>query len=395
MTRPLFLATCLTLAGCDSPAPPKPDIPIPPADQKAVSDGTNAFTLELYQKLAADNPGNVVLSPFSVRTALGMLAAGARGESAESLRKVLHFDLPDARLHAALGGTAQNLAATEPYEFASANAVWPKLGLALKPAYANVVTRDYAATVETLDFAQPEAARKRINAWTAERTRSHIPELLKPGILGSDTTMVLTNAVYFKGAWKKKFDPNATRPADFTTAKNEVVPVPTMWNSDMPGAVSDTKDGTWIRLPYQGDRLAMVIAMPPKWSKPGAMLAGLTAARLAEIIGAMRESKISVSLPKFEFKTAESLLKPLTEMGFVNADGGFDGIADGVGSVSAVEHAATIEVNEEGTVATATTAGFVKTSAPRTWEINRAFAFLIHDAQTGTVLFVGHVGDPR
>ena len=42
---------------------------------------------------------NLTFSPGSLAMALGMTLAGAEGATAEELRRVLHLDLPPARLH--------------------------------------------------------------------------------------------------------------------------------------------------------------------------------------------------------------------------------------------------------------------------------------------------------
>lgn len=42
-----------------------------------------------------------------------------------------------------------------------------------------------------------------------------IKDLLIQGIVSSDTRLVLVNAIYFKGKWKKQFQENATREEQF------------------------------------------------------------------------------------------------------------------------------------------------------------------------------------
>ena len=50
----------------------------------------NAFALDLYAQLAKQ-PGNLVLSPFSVDTTLAMAYAGARGRTAQQIAKALYL----------------------------------------------------------------------------------------------------------------------------------------------------------------------------------------------------------------------------------------------------------------------------------------------------------------
>lgn len=50
----------------------------------------NQFALDLYSQLAKQ-PGNLVVSPFSIDTALTMAYAGARGNTARQMSQVLHY----------------------------------------------------------------------------------------------------------------------------------------------------------------------------------------------------------------------------------------------------------------------------------------------------------------
>jgi serpin B len=64
--------------------------------------------------------------------------------------------------------------------------------------------------------------------------------------------------------------------------------------------------------------------------------------------------------------------------------------------LSTVVHKTYIRVDEQGTEAAAVTGGgMMPTSAPPTIEVDRPFAFTISDRDTGTILFLGTVEDPR
>jgi len=56
-----------------------------------------------------------------------------------------------------------------------------------------------------VDYAATDAARKTINAWVEKETKDKIKDLIKEGVLSSNTRLVLTNAIYFKGDWHSQF----------------------------------------------------------------------------------------------------------------------------------------------------------------------------------------------
>lgn len=63
-------------------------------------------------------------------------------------------------------------------------------------------------------------------------------------------------------------------------------------------------------------------------------------------------------------------------------------------AVSAIEHEAFIEVDEEGTRAAAATGAAIALSHGPTVEVNRPFLYFIVDKPTRAVLFLGRVLDP-
>src|SRR5579862_8766655 len=96
--------------------------------QAEVVRSNNAFAAELYGQLKSQ-PGNLFFSPESISTALAMTYAGARGETATEMAKVLHFTLPPDKLHPAMGGLLQGLNAVhDGYQLKVANALWGQQG---------------------------------------------------------------------------------------------------------------------------------------------------------------------------------------------------------------------------------------------------------------------------
>jgi len=60
----------------------------------------NASGRQLFANLAA-SPGNIVFSPYSIGTAMAMALAGARGETAAEMAKVLMHSLDSTGIDAA------------------------------------------------------------------------------------------------------------------------------------------------------------------------------------------------------------------------------------------------------------------------------------------------------
>ena len=77
---------------------------------EAVCHGNTAFAVDIYRRLAAI-PGNVFFSPFSLSMALAMVYAGAKGETARQIGRVLRFGADHSDLYHAFSNLFRNLQA--------------------------------------------------------------------------------------------------------------------------------------------------------------------------------------------------------------------------------------------------------------------------------------------
>jgi serpin B len=117
--------------------------------------------------------------------------------------------------------------------------------------------------VQSLDFAQAEAARETINRWVEQQTNAKIKNLIPPKSLNARTRLVLTNAVYFLGNWVAPFDKLKTQDDDFTVSAQERVKVPLMHPKTTMGYAEDDMLQALAR-PYIGRELSMVVLLPRK-----------------------------------------------------------------------------------------------------------------------------------
>jgi serpin B len=393
-------------------------------DVDAVARGNAAFALDLYRELRTES-GNLFVSPLSVSAALATTWLGARGETDTQMADVLH--LPEvgaleeggehrepmqrervARAFGALRGTLAADGSADGHLLAEANALWGQEGYPFLEQFLALARDGFGSEVTRLDFASDtEGARRSINSWTERATNGKIEDLLRPGDLDPGVRIVLTNAVYFKGRWARQFDESATRDATFHREPGRPerdVTVPMMFQTaEFPYARLEEERALALELPYAGGRVSMLVILPDE-DAPGG-LAGLeerlSPARLDAWTSIMNETRVTVGLPSFSVTWGTTDLVPsLRNLGMVAPFGGsadFSGI-DGTKEIyiAKVMHKAFVDVNEEGTEAAAATAvvGRLKASPPPVFRADRPFLFLIRDAGTGSVLFIGRIADP-
>jgi serine protease inhibitor len=379
--------------------------PVAVADQTAVVEGDNAFAIALYGHLRGQN-GNLFFSPESISTALAMVYAGARGDTAIEMAKTLHFTLPPERLHPAMGALLSNLNAThESYQLSVANALWAQRGYTFLDDFLTLLKNDYGAGLMQVDFKNStEAARLTINQWVEQKTADKIKNLLQPGAVRSDTRLVLTNAIYFKGDWETQFDKAQTKVDDFHLSATQTTKAPLMHRQ---GSFNYFNAGTFqvLEIPYKSKELSMIIMLPNDSGGLSALEQSLTAANTQQWLRQLAPvSKVIVTMPKFKSTQEFQLSAVLAAMGMPQAFASSANFSGMTGkrdfAISAVIHKAYVDVNEEGTEAAAATAVTMRTLAMRAEKppviflADHPFVFLIRDNHSNGILFMGRMVNP-
>jgi serpin B len=376
------------------------------ADRTAMVDGNNAFAVDLYSRLRSQN-GNLFFSPESISTALAMTYAGARGQTAAEMEKTLHFTLPPDRLNPAMGALLNDLNATHTgYQLREANALWAQQGYTFLPAFIEITQRNYGAGLNRVDFNDAAGAAHQINQWVEQKTEDKIRNLIDPSVLGRETRLVLTNAIYFKGDWDVQFEKAQTQQEDFHVSASQTIKAPLMHRE---GGFNYFNSGTFqaLEIPYKSKELSMIVLLPDAIDGLPALEASMAADKAKQWLGQLRAvPRVVLTLPKFKLTQQFQLAGMLSAMGMPLA---FDRrAADFTGMtekrelyISAVIHKAYADVNEEGTEAAAATGVVVaralamqRPQPPIEFRADHPFIFLIRENRSGAILFMGRVTDP-
>ena len=386
------------------------------SDQAEAVRDNNAFAIELYGQLR-NRSGNLFFSPESISTALAMTYAGARADTAAEMAKTLHFTLPPEKLHPAMAALLRNRNRShDGYQLNEADALWLQKDYSLLPEFLQLNRDNYEAGLNQVDFkGATEASRQSINLWVEQRTDNKIRKLLQPGSLNSYTRLVLTNAIYFKGVWEKQFKKEDTKDEDFhlSAARTIKTPLMHMKSGEFRQGFKYFDGGPFqaLEIPYKNEGLSMVILLPKAMDGLSAFEQSLTPASMQQLLDQLRPAgEVIVTMPKFKIEAQFGLGNTLISMGMKAAFNGkmadFSGLAsretmqrDGNLYISAVIHKAYVDVNEEGTEATAATGVATSSAAavPTTPIIFRAdhpSMFLIRDNRSGSILFIGRVTNP-
>jgi serpin B len=194
-------------------------------------EGNNRFAFDLYARLS-DGTGNVCVSPFSLATGMTVVSAGARGETAEQLVRVLHQPADTAAVCRAYGTLLESLSGTagpRGVRLSFANSLWGTKDSSFLPEYLALIKGTFKSSLVEVDFMDdPETARQTVNAWVMEQTGGKVTELFKPGDIDGATQLVLANVLTFQGDWSSLFKKEQTTLGAFRTSGGEPVQVPYM-----------------------------------------------------------------------------------------------------------------------------------------------------------------------
>src|ERR1017187_1877024 len=146
-----------------------------PADQEKLASANTGFAFDLLKQITREQPGtNVFISPFSVSTALQMVANGAAGETKAGMQRVLKAGgLPAGVLNSACKDLNQSLNSQPGVILNLANAIWYKKEIQLKPEFTSVNKQFFQAELGGVDFTKPESAQT-INNWADTSTHGKI-----------------------------------------------------------------------------------------------------------------------------------------------------------------------------------------------------------------------------
>jgi len=394
------------------PFPYEPDQP-PKTDSagstrsgiQEVANANNEFTFDLYSQLNQSEKGNIFYSPYSIFAALAMTYEGAKNQTAAEMKSVFYFPESDI-LRPNFAAIYNNLNEdVQDYELKTGNALWVQRDFPFLEDYLSRIEKYYGGKAANVDFVnETEKTRQTINSFIEEQTNNKIKDLIPQGFLKETTRLVLTNAIYFKGIWEWQFDKSDTFEQDFQITPDNIVKTEMMnMNPDGDKAkfnYADTGDLQILELPYQGDKVSMLLLLPAE--NLNAIEPTLTAEKLEEYKSQMKETELDlISLPKFELDAKYLMNETLKALGMPTAfseNADFSGMTGNKDLfIGFVIHQAYVKVDEEGTEAAAATGVGMELTAvmPKdVFKADRPFIFIIQEKETGNILFLGRVVDP-
>lgn len=390
------------------------------ADGKAIVGGLNRFSADMYHVLVGEK-GDVVISPASISTAIGLAYAGANGRTAAEIAAALHYPSTVANFHASFGALLATMHLdSNGRTLAVNNAIWLQQGLPVRETYRSLVEKYYGAGLQRVDFeGDSGSALLAINGWVEENTHNRIRNFLSSAEVNGATRSVLVNTVYFKADWAHPFNESETKTEPFKLASGSTRNLPLMHQrSDF--AYAERSGIKALRIPYRGAETEMIVLLPDTPHGLAKLEKSINAKSLQGWLDLLDNSiagDVITTLPKFRIEKRYNLKPALQALGMITP---FSDLSDFSAmkpvdltsgnplgwnlKIESVIHQVFVEVEEKGTEAAAASAGVItltglnprKPPPPKTFRADRPFLFVIRDRRTRAILFIGrYTGEPE
>lgn len=376
----------------------------PTAPQGRIADDNNDFACNLLRAIYEQQQGggSFIMSPISVSYMLGMLNAGAEGDTQRQITDVLGLDGSVKEINSyfkKVMDKASSIDSTVTIKIANSININSARGYRLIPKYKENMQKFYDAQIDAFPFTDDRNV-DIINNWCNTHTDGMIPKILDS--LDPYAAMYLLNAVFFKASWTDKFDPNNTRNRIFTKQDGTILEHK-MMHVAIKAAYGSNNLCKMLRLPYGNGSYSMYVLLPHEGKTVGDIIQSLSAQQLEQQrTQEMTIHNVDIMMPRFTTENEIGLEQVLSSMGMPLA---FNPLAAQFSKmikdeelwVSMMMQKAKIEVNEKGTKAAAVTiakgvtkslSGGNRTSYVE-FHATRPFVYYIIDNSTGTIYFMG------
>ncbi|NWX35781.1 PEDF factor, partial [Notiomystis cincta] len=371
------------------------------------------FGYDLYrQQSSRTATANVLLSPFSLATALSGLSLGAGERTENVISRALFYDLLNkAEVHDTYKDLLSTVTGPEK-SMKSASRIILEKRLRARPGFHSQLEKSYKMRLRALS-GNSQLDLQEINNWVRQQTKGRIMRFMKD--VPTDVSILLAGAAFFKGknvvkssifslyktgTWKTKFDTKKTALKDFHLDEDRTVKVSMM--SD-PKAILrygfDSELNCKIAQLPLTEGISAMFFLPTKVIQNMTLIEeSLTSEFVHDVDKELKTVHAVLSLPKLKLNYEEALGSTLKETRlqslFTSPD--FSKISAKPLRLSHVQHKAMLELSEDGERSTPNPgANAARLTFPIEYHVDRPFLLVLRDDTTGTLLFIGKILDPR
>ncbi|MBR1555379.1 MAG: serpin family protein, partial [Oscillospiraceae bacterium] len=386
---------------------PRPDAPVPSWEDMTMNNDFKNNQLNLAVTLLKNETErhpdeNVLISPFSISTALAMTSNGADGETRNQLENLFGQEIDT--LNSDLKQYTDALPSGESAKCVSANSIW------IRQTDEFTVKEDFIKTSDEIYhagvFEEPfdSGTKDNINSWVSEHTDNMIDKIIDE--ISQDAAMYLINALTFDAKWRNQYDDYQIEDDTFTALDGTERTVSMMQSTEK--TYYEDEQAVGFSKAYQNG-YSFVALLPNEDTDILDYVSSLDSETLRNLLDNPHDFDVYAKLPAFETDYSTKLkdsLEPSIPDAFSKENADFSKMADFRNPenhlyINDVIHKTYISVDKNGTKAAAVTAVEMYATAsaiPEEREIrevtlDRPFLYMIVDNRNNLPLFLGIVTD--
>ncbi|RXN05573.1 leukocyte elastase inhibitor-like protein [Labeo rohita] len=309
------------------------------------------FSIDLLKELCKAKPlQNVLFSPLSISSALGLVLLGAKNDTLEQMKK----------------------------DFLDECEEW---------CFGSLRNADFKTN--------PDAAREQINAWVKTKTDGDVSE---------DTSLALISTIYFKQNWAKQFEIKHTGKDWPVMGKEDKIPLGTIPHRHHVDYPKFPPEARILEIPYEYKHLSMFVILPNEGTDLQKLIDSITYEKILVWTQPdnMIPTEVTVEMPMFTLQEKYDLEETLNLLGIKDLFSDkcdLSGMAPDKLKLSKMVHKSVVNVDENGTGAVGGSGGVVQTlQSKQNYEpfiVEPPFLFFIRHNSTKSILFWGRVITPK
>ncbi len=365
-----------------------------------------SFFAESARTFLSDADGdNIVYSPLNVYMALSMLAELTDGESRGQILTLLGCDGIESLRRRANDVWNCNYRDDGALSSIIASSLWLNENVSFKKDTMNTLASEYYASSYRGQMGSEQFDRA-LHEWLNKQTGNLLSEQAEQIEFDAETVLAIAATVYLRAKWGFEFDKENTSPQTFRGADGDLI-VDFMHQRDDQGYYWGEKFAAVSQGFEEGGEMWFIL--PDEGVSPEELLRDAEASSFIFSPDRARTENskylyVNKSIPKFDVSSDLDLVDGLQNLGVVDV---FDDTKSDFSpmtdddipiSVTSVDHAARVVIDEEGCTAAAFTV-MLTAGAPMPpddevdFVLDRPFLFCI-TGDSGLPLFVGIVNNP-
>lgn len=370
--------------------------------QESYVEAANNLGLEMLDSKIQSEKNAFIFSPLSTQISLGMLSAGADGETADQINNTLGFAEDAEGTMQYLTSLCQQLKAMDAktdFNISNSLLINTQFEDNILPEYGNVISDFDDAMVFESDFGENGPLADEVNSWSRKHTNGHIPEVISPEKIKKEAASYIINALYFKSKWEMPFEEGNTRDKQFTDSEGAVREVP-MMNLSEDVKYFENGDLQAIELPYGNGAFSYTAILPRRGLDLADITTQLKDGLYRQITEQLLEARVDVSLPKYEQDASIDIAPIVSRLGLTlpfSDDANFGKMLRDYRGFSVTDFSQKVyfSLDESGAEATVIHKSEVSEVATPPADIDRVFIadhpfiYLVSETSSDTILFIG------